>query len=812
MSVLRFIEFQYDIYRSNPNHNTYYFYKDFIKVPSDYHVRDRLFNILYLNLDNKEHKYVKKFHRIVKYMKRYKRNFNDEYRLLCHDIDKLQNIRININDFNTYYDLSLETTKMLCNNISLISINRIKDNLLISVENKKTYDEIITENNNRYSGSSDNKKILAKLKALNEISNYLTEQYFTIHSIPNIFTYKYGQDIAHLSFVNALRKSRYWGIIVAPTGWGKSMMNYIFMGEFFRNSNKNILLLTKRKDILNDINNVIKSEITKLQNYNTIITDIEELKGRDNMFPNINYEICYCLDKLDIKEINRHTSNTIFIINTDKLITRNKNDNTFDSKTMDKIHWRNFGLVMFDEVHWAGSNRNTQFMNYLKKEIKYGIGCSATPIRKNSQNQANIQELFGNPSAQQANKYNIMYELSYKKAWEHNVILKIDTVMFPIYRETSDIKDRKDRKDINTNYIYDVKSDTKQTIIGTINKYLDISYKKKVIMFFRNRLSLLQWYKYFNVNNSFDNMSYHMSITFDISSYNNDTEEEKKTTNKEVNKMIKKLKLDTDNIEKGISNFKNTENNAILMVVNRANEGFNDPPVDICVNMDFTKNSNMSVSLQRMGRAQRLCGDKKKGYYICPVLSETSEEFKNQLAHTIYDYIDATTTNRVNNSEWKSNTSKEIMTYIIDSFITEGNFDYTHDDLMKRILRFEKERDMTLDQFINKLNVYNITDSKKYNEIWSNDEKFRDEGMPEFISKISDFSWDLIKTNNFYDEKEIIDVLYSIYNDNILELEDIICDDEKLDYLHNIDNRIPNITLWTHYNKLSKQDFSFIFT
>lgn len=469
---------------------------------------------------------------------------------------------------------------------------------------------------------------------------------------------------------------------------------------------------------------------------------------------------------------------------------------------MDKIHWQNFGLVIFDEVHWAGSTRNKQVMDYLKERINYGIGCSATPIRKSLQNQKNIQELYGK-------NYNIMYELSYKEAWEHKVILKIDTVMFPIYEENPD---RKEKKNVHDNYIYDINKETKQAIISTINNYLNVSYRKKVIMFFRNRLSLLQWYSYFNDNDTFNDMGYHMSITYDNSSYDNDddTEEEKKTTNKEVNKMIEELKINKTDIDNGITNFKSSDNNAILMVVNRANEGFNDPPVDICVNLDFTQNSNMLVTLQRMGRAQRLCGDKKKGYYICPVLSNNNEEFKDNMAHVIYNYIDATTKNRVNTRPGESYISKEVMTYIIDSFITEGKFDYTNEELMQRILRFEKERDMTLDRFIEILKIYNIYDISSYNSHRSTNEKFIDEGVPKSPDEIQGFAWRLLRTDNYYDEKEIIEVLQKLYDENMLELNDIICEEEKLQYLHEKDNKIPNITLWSYYT-LDRSNFNFIF-
>ena len=78
--ITRIIVFEYLLYEENPKkykkQNTHKLYKDFKKVPSYYCVRDRLFNMLYDNLDNKDNEDVKKYHRIVKYMKEYKNNFN----------------------------------------------------------------------------------------------------------------------------------------------------------------------------------------------------------------------------------------------------------------------------------------------------------------------------------------------------------------------------------------------------------------------------------------------------------------------------------------------------------------------------------------------------------------------------------------------------------------------------------------------------------------------------------------------------------------------------------------------------------------
>lgn len=45
-------------------------------------------------------------------------------------------------------------------------------------------------------------------------------------------------------------------------------------------------------------------------------------------------------------------------------------------------------------------------------------------------------------------------------------------------------------------------------IIKKINELLTMSYKKKMIIFFRCRLNLLYWYKYITRNNSFNNILY----------------------------------------------------------------------------------------------------------------------------------------------------------------------------------------------------------------------------------------------------------------------------------------------------------------
>ena len=693
----------------------------------------------------------------------------------------------NMNNMNQPNDLELffDNVKKYCSNIiddktfalhtgftpntikkikimNIDTIEKIHININILISNNLSYDNIITIINNNYSHPL--------LDAMREINMYLLNLYYK-HM--NIMEYRYGQKEAYNIFRKKIKQPQYWGLMIAPTGWGKSMMHYLFMGYFFKKSNKNILLLTKRKDILSDVIKEIEGAI-------------ETLKEK-NMFPNIDITICDQVNnKLDDNKINECKNYSVVIVNYDK----------FNPAKLNKIKWKYFGLVLFDEVHWAGSKRNVQFMNYLKNKILFGIGSSATPIRKSLQNQENIKLLYGE-------NYDIMYELSYIDAWNNKVILKIDTIMFPIYSDNIVNKDEKNKK-----YIYDVNIKTKKMIIKKINGLLRLSYKKKMIIFFRCRLSLLYWYKYFTRNNSFNNMKYYMSMTFTDSFYD---EQKNKTTDEQVNSMIEYLEINKKAILTGITKFKKQQNNAILLVVNRANEGFNDPPVDICVNLDFTKNNNMLVSLQRMGRAQRLCNDKEKGYYLCPILADNEEQFKNIMAESISNYIAATTKNVVATIDGKKpHISKEIMSYILGSFKTDGITNYTHEDLMKRILRLEKEKNMTLEQFMNILKTYNICDHDAYHNVWNNDESFKELGMPCFPECIHNFSWSMINNNNYYSVDEIINVITNIYQKNIKKIKQLDSNRAILDFLHNIDNRIPNQTLWNYY-PINKKEFLFIF-
>ncbi len=933
--------------------------------------------------------HVNKYQHMIKFLMGYKITLLDVIDIFQTDIELLKNGSISEEEINKQYNFTKETIThlykikqksiqqmMLCfhtlmmkemnqrsmyNIIDLMypknfnqrfttlnEINKFFVKILVFNHNEIPCEELVFNHNEipcKELVFNDNDSPSDKL-VLNDIEIPCEEFVFNDNEILcEEFVFRYGQKNAYDKFNEMISNKKYWGLMIAPTGWGKSMMHYLFMGSFFKKCNKNILLITKRKDILQDVIKEIQKEIIGLKN--------------KNMFPELDTKICDQVNcKLDYRDINKFKEYTIVVVNSDKFITRDKDNDDFNSKKLDKIKWSHFGLVLFDEVHWSGSKRNVQFMIYLKRMIPFGIGSSATPIRRSLQNQKNIQKLYGD-------NYNIMYELSYVDAWKEKVVLKIDTIMFPIMKYKYNEKKRD----------YMIDDDSKRLIIDEIKKILTKSYRKKMIIFFKNRTSLLNWYHHMKTNEDFNNYMYHMSFTFNKNTNNNDAkiknndvdyhvehhdqienedlnkntkDNDEKIQNKDFNynvehqdfqnenhdkfekdyqnknikhneqhyneqdkevdkkphmkhekqiekkinyelekkqekeqkieiekeqekehvtlqkkkynkqqrynvkdlenkhheknkenekendiegkekkiminekekhensldnmvlKEITRLKINKQDISNGLVNFKNSENNAILLVVGRANEGFNDPLVDICVNMDFSKNNCVLLTLQKMGRAQRLHGDKQKGYYVCPIISKDTEEFKDILARSLYDYVKTTEENSIE-SEYKKTISEDILRNIIETFKVEGMVNYTHDDIMKRIRQLERQTNMSLNQFIENIKTWKIVNNDQYYKLWKTDEIFRDLGMPRFVETMDGFFWNMVYLDDYYNESEIINVLKDMYKKCEKEIKNEGSNKDKLNLVCKFDKKIPSKLPWKYYN-IKKEKFSFIY-
>ena len=104
--------------------------------------------------------------------------------------------------------------------------------------------------------------------------------------------------------------------------------------------------------------------------------------------------------------------------------------------------------------------------------------------------------------------------------------------------------------------------------------------------------------------------------------------------------------------------------------------------------------------------------------------------------------------------------------------------------------------------------IYNIYD---YNVFWTKMKTERpDLELPEYLFiKFPEFKWeDTYNKSPFYTKQECIIALKQAYEDLLDddEFNDIDDEDDKIEYLHNYDNKIPNQPYWTFYGG-NKKDF-----
>ena len=85
------------------------------------------------------------------------------------------------------------------------------------------------------------------IKKMNEKNFFI--DYFNILDKRQIF--RWGQEEVYNTFNSIINiEKKYWGILIAPTGFGKSFLHFLICGLYFKNNNKTIIIMSKRKEIL----------------------------------------------------------------------------------------------------------------------------------------------------------------------------------------------------------------------------------------------------------------------------------------------------------------------------------------------------------------------------------------------------------------------------------------------------------------------------------------------------------------------------------------------------------------------------------
>ena len=210
-------------------------------------------------------------------------------------------------------------------------------------------------------------------------------------------------------YLNFMESENKTGIIIAPTGCGKSFLISLLSIFYILCTKCDVLILTKRKEIFDT------KFITDLQN---LILKTGEKINVCNLINNICENTIFNGNNIN---------NTIFIANSDKFIT-SKNFKNYQSIDFGKIK-----KVIFDESHWVGSDLLGNFLLYLKNNVcDKIIGFSATPVRTNFENKIKTLEIF---KQYKSNEFNIIYSLGYIKSIDEKYRLPVKWLLIPIKDE-----------------------------------------------------------------------------------------------------------------------------------------------------------------------------------------------------------------------------------------------------------------------------------------------------------------------------------------------------------------------------------------
>ena len=224
----------------------------------------------------------------------------------------------------------------------------------------------------------------------------------------------------------------------------------------------------------------------------------------------------------------------------------------------------NFDLIIYDEVHRAGSNLYQAITNYFNP--KYLLGMSATPTRTDD---FDIYKMFG---------YNILHEITLQTALKYNLLCP-----FHYYGVTDLIINNESIKDKTTFNILTSDSRVKH-IIETIEYYSFEDIKTKGLIFCSNIEEANE------LSNKFNEYNYK---TISLNSKNIKKQED-------IDNAIKLLESD-DNI-----NYLD-----YIFTVDIFNEGVDIPQVNQIIMLRPTKSP--IVFVQQLGRGLRKYKDK---YYV----------------------------------------------------------------------------------------------------------------------------------------------------------------------------------------------------
>jgi len=414
----------------------------------------------------------------------------------------------------------------------------------------------------------------------------------------------------------------------------------------------------------------------------------------------------------------KNKKSRIFIINIDKFISSNK----FSS--YEKYSFGKIKLLLFDECHWCGATEIFNFINYMKNNniIDKIIGFSATPIRQEEKNKEKSLELFKNAD----NEYNVIYVRGYLESIEDGD--RVKTNWIPIKTSNKNLQKEEVNLDDSENKVETIKS-------RCLNEKGFKDFTEKLNKFLEDNQSVcgkgILWFP--NIKNLVD--------------YNNFIKDNKKNYSKIYNTTFfptySKSKEYPEDTSSNLNNFKERKENAILLAVFRATEGFDDKPIDFGFNVYTVQKTNPLLDQQKEGRVSRKYeeNNKKKicGYFGFLVNEDyNNDEENDNIAKRLADWIDYMKQfecfNGNKDKKEKARKEKTFQEYL-DVIIDSKNFNKIEfDNIKKKIFKYVEKLEngittvITIKRIIQKenkkrlINNIELIDTKekydKYAEEW----------------------------------------------------------------------------------------------
>jgi superfamily II DNA or RNA helicase len=537
-------------------------------------------------------------------------------------------------------------------------------------------------------------------------------------------------------------KERLNHIIISPTGTGKTVIFSIIICDYILKNKKDVIILTKKKEILLDLHKRIEEYISNFK--------------QNNLIFNLQCEIQNCVNDCSTQLLNKKHKNTqIYIVNWDKFTSSASTDET-------KVDWNKFGLMIIDESHWVSADAISKVMNYIKDETKINyLGFSATPIRTNREKQTTMLNIFNNNDGD----YNVLYEHTYYKALINKDICPIKYSPIEINKDDL-IENVYDDKEANNKTIqYKILSPTAYNKVWEqLNtKIISKTHFKKGIFWFRARYDMLCFYN--NMKNKMKDFKIFATMTY---GENTKSDTEIKEVDKKVNAQVKKSGLSKEHFDSAIIDFKAEGENAILLAVMRCTEGFDDDKLEFGARMFYSNKIDPLNESQRMGRFNRWHknnnksdGLKKYGYFSSLELGDSKEELKKSLIQRFRSWIAFARINATDSFEISGTKSSTDTIYKIIELYVDIDTLKTYDiDIQADIINSIKHLDR--DRFVIKAVL------KKYNE-----------SRPNPINTRSSYNnWAILNNFPIADEleaKEKIDFnwLFSLTPDDYLSFNEL---------------------------------------